>query len=148
MVIHRSTLAAHDALVCGGDPLTRGMVRSVTAELGLRMGSIDTLAPLAPAPRGAGDALLLVILDEPETTYLPTLAALRSGGYSGPTVLLAQRASWDLRRRAFALGVADVIRLPAPREEVRARLRALMAEQCVVVDTYVPQRHVAGGAGR
>lgn len=148
MVSHRSTVAAYDALVCGGDPLTRTLVRAIAAELGLRTGSIDTLAPASPVSYGAADALLLVILDEPETTYLPTLAALRGGGYSGLAVILAHRASWDLRRRAFALGVADVIRLPAPREEVRARLRAAMAERLTTVNTCVSPRRVAGGAGR
>lgn len=148
MIRHRSTVAAYDALVCGGDPLTRGIVRAIAAELGLRTGSIDTLAPVPPAHYGAADVLLLVILDEPETTYLPTLAALRGGGYSGRAVILAHRASWDLRRRAFALGVADVIRLPAPREEVRARLRAALAGRFTTVNTCALPRRVAGGAGR
>lgn len=136
MVTYRSTVAPYEAFLAGGEAFTRRILRAIAAELGLRLGSIDTHAPVPPAPCGAAGALLLVILDEPETTYLPTLAALRRGGYGGPVVLLAHRASWDLRRRAFALGVADVIRLPAPREEVRARLRAVLAQRLTTVAAH------------
>ena len=70
----------------------------------------DHLPPELTDVRLAGNLVLVTSAREQDVS--PILAALRRTGFHAPTLVLTQGMSLQMRQRALALGVVDVIALP------------------------------------
>lgn len=93
----------------------------------------------------ARKADLIVITDHPHCPSVGTIAAMRSRGYSNPLLLLTRGADFSMRRRAFALGVIDIIGIPLAPHNLQARLRAALGDRHQRVDRDVPRSVVRAG---
>lgn len=113
------------ALVVGGDVSTRATLQALLAEEGYRVSESASIGAIAVSDP-AEVAALIIIRDGLHTSTSRVLLALRRLGYHAPTVLLVQSLSVRLRERAFALGVVDVVTLPAERHELLVRLRVAL----------------------
>lgn len=115
-------------LVVGGEAPTRALLRSLLSAIGSESYEVASLDALAMAPSPAETTALVLITAEATTPFSRLLIRLRRLGYQAPAVLLAHRPSRALRRRALALGVVDVVGLPADPRELRVRLRVAFQE--------------------
>lgn len=119
------------ALLVGGDMATCAMVDFLLKEMGCAVAEAAGAGNRLPVAPDADIALLVLIADTRDgggRDAVETLLTLRRLGYQQPTVVLAHGAVQDLRRRAYALGVPDVISLPASARDLLRRLRAALGE--------------------
>ena len=110
------------AILSGGDTATRDVLRFLLVEEGAVVTDAETLTAVALLVARTPGALV-ALLDPPDPLDR-TVALLRQAGHRGVLLLLTHDVTAALRRRAFTLGVADVIGLPASPTEILARLRA------------------------
>ena len=114
-------------LLVGGDAPTRSMLRYLLEDDGAAVVEWAEPRALGSAPRPAQIAFLVLITSAPEQDVSPILAALRRTGFHAPTLVLTQGMSLQMRQRALALGVVDVIALPLDTRVLQARLRRALA---------------------
>lgn len=119
-------LDAPCALLLGGDRPTRLMLRHLLNSDGCAVIEATSAQTLGTAPPPPHIALLMVIADESVQHLVAALTGLRRRGYGAPAVVLTHAPTQELRRRAFALDVRDVIMLPARAHELSARLRVAL----------------------
>ncbi len=113
------------ALLIGGDAPTRMMLRFLLEDDGHAAAEVSD-----PAAAVASSAsLLIVVAGEREDDPLIALTLLRRLGCRVPTLLLARDVDLELRKRAFALGVHDVVGLPATAHDLQIRLRAALGQR-------------------
>jgi DNA-binding response OmpR family regulator len=115
------------AVVVGGDRRTQMLAHVLLTELGYTVGVAATLATLPPTTSPERVRALVVVRANIRTAMTRLIVGLRQRGYCAPLVVLCYGASQRLRQRAFQLGAADVISLPAPEHEVAVRLRVALA---------------------
>lgn len=116
---------AYHVMILGGDAPTRDMLRFLLEDKGCEARDAATLADMPHALMGGGVALVVIVLEAPHGDLTGTMTALRSLGYEAPVVVLSHEVTHPLRRHAFALGVRDVISLPASARDLQARLLTL-----------------------
>lgn len=116
-------------LLVGGDGPTRDLVRFLLADIGCDAIEAETADALDPAIHTRNIALLVLVAEGPAEAVAHTLAGLHRAGYHVPTILLAHDVTPPLRRQAFALGVLDVISMPADTRDLKARLCVVLGDE-------------------
>ena len=111
----------------GGDAPTRSMLRYLLEDDGAAVVEVAEPRALGSAPRPAALALLVLITSAPEQDVSPMLVTLRRTGFHAPTLVLTRGMSLQMRQRALALGVVDVIALPLDTRVLQTRLRRALA---------------------
>src|ERR671936_994842 len=111
----------------GGDAPTRSMLRYLVEDDGAAVVEVAGPRVLGSAPRPAALALLVLITNAPEQDVSPLLVTLRRTGFHAPTLVLTRGMSLQMRQRALALGVVDVIALPLDTRVLQTRLRRALA---------------------
>jgi DNA-binding response OmpR family regulator len=71
-------------------------------------------------------SLVIVVAGETQHDVVDTIDRVEHEGYDGPLLLLAPDPDCDLRKRALAHGVHEVIPLPMPTRDLQARLRRVL----------------------
>jgi DNA-binding response OmpR family regulator len=116
------------AVLVGGDAPTRAMMRFLLKDDGCEVIEVANMGALAAVPGDIDIALLVLVASEREDEVLANLVRLRLLSYRPPILLLTHGTSRDLRRRAFAHGVQDVVNLPTSAHDLRERLRAILGQ--------------------
>lgn len=120
-----TTETAQVAVVIGGDGATRALVQYLLMQVGCAVHAVPTPEALARSSLGTNIALALIVL-EPAASDVNILYAVRRLGYRVPTLVLGHDLQLDMRRRALALGAADVVNLPADAHSLLARLQGIL----------------------
>src|SRR5581483_7517855 len=115
------------ALVLGGDRRTQMLAHVLLTELGSAACVAPSLASMSPTASPDRVRALVVIRTDMHTSTTRLIMGLRHRGYRAPLVVLCSSPSERVRQRAFMLGAADVISLPARDHEVAVRLRLALA---------------------
>lgn len=131
----------------GGDAPTHTMLRFLLEGDGCEVTDAPTVAMLLALLQARGPGLVIVVAGVGATGNdgVGTIAALHQAGHYVPTLLLTRTMDPKVRRRAFALGVLDVIRLPAVPRDLHARLTAVLGDQCMAKIPRGPKAIRAGG---
>lgn len=120
-----SVANTREALLFGSDDATRTMLRFLLGECHCAAIERCSIAADGPWPTRAV-ALVVVIADGYSEDGPQLVACLRQRGYRAPTLLLTRHVDLDARRRAAALGVSDIVHLPASPRFLLERLRAAL----------------------
>jgi DNA-binding response OmpR family regulator len=123
----------------GGDAPTHTMLRFLLEADGCDVTDAPTVAVLLALLQARGPSLVIVVagVGGAGNGGVGTIAALHQAGYYIPTLLLTRTTDHTVRHRAFALGVLDVIRLPAVPSDLRARLVAVLGDRSMA---KIPRR--------
>jgi len=115
----------------GGDAPTHTMLRFLLEDSGRQVIDAPTVAGLLALLNKWGAGLVIIIAGMGGARHdgAGTIAALHQAGYYVPTLLLTRGTDHAVRRRAFALGVLDIISLPAVPRDLRARLLAALGDE-------------------
>jgi len=135
------------AVLSGGDAPTRAMLRFLLEDTGCAVIEVSSPSALAVSISPLDAALLALVMGEREDETLDGLVALRRQGGTVPVVLLTRSMSRDLRRRAFALGVQDILTLPADARELQEHLRAVLGERAPRAPVHQPDAQVVHAGG-
>jgi len=129
----------------GGDAPTHTMLRFLL-EADCDVTDAPTVAVLLALLQARGPGLVIVVagVGGAGNDGVGTIAALHQAGYYVPTLLLTRTMDHTVRRRAFALGVLDVIRLPAVPNDLGARLVGVLGDRSM---SKIPRRPKAIRAG-
>jgi DNA-binding response OmpR family regulator len=119
------------ALLLGGGAPTRAMLRFLLEDDGCTVVEAAARGPLNSLLRLNQISLVIVVAGETQHDVVDTIDRVEHEGYDGPLLLLAPDPDCDLRKRALAHGVHEVIPLPMPTRDLQARLRrALPSGPC------------------
>ena len=114
--------------VVGGDAATRTTLRFLLSDQGREIIEVATPSALVATLR-ARTAALVVVVEGGSVAGGATMTLLRQGGYYPSVVLLTRNADQAVRRRAFALGVLDIIGLLSSPRDLCARLNAALGDR-------------------
>lgn len=112
------TLSVPEALLIGDDTPTRLLMRLLLEADGYTVQVCASTCDAPPLPAAA----LVALVDPALGDLAATMQRLHRLGDRAAAVVLTHNASPELRRRAFAMGVRDVISLPAVPREMAVRL--------------------------
>lgn len=112
------TLSVPQAILIGDDTPTRLLMRLLLEADGYAVHACASTCDVPPLPAVA----LVALVDPAPGDLAATMQRLHRLGDRAAAVVLAHNASPELRRRAFAMGVRDVISLPAVPREMAVRL--------------------------
>jgi len=131
----------------GGDTPTHTMLRFLLEDSGRQVVDAPTVTGLLAllSKWGAGLVIVIAGLGGARHDGAGTIAALHQAGYFVPTLLLTRSTDHAVRRRAFALGVLDIINLPAVPRDLRARLLATLGDGRDAKALQGPKTIRAGG---
>lgn len=131
----------------GGDAPTHTMLRFLLEDSGRQVVDAPTVAGLLALLNRWGAGLVIVIAGMGGARHdgAGTIAALHQAGYFVPTLLLTRSTDHAVRRRAFALGVLDIISLPAVPRDLRVRLLATLGDGRDAKALQGPKTIRAGG---
>src|SRR5438128_4852498 len=116
------------AVLVGGDAPTRAMLRFLLKDDGCEVVEVAHVGAMASVPADVDVALLVLVAGEREDDLLANLVRLRLLSCRPPILVLTHGTGRDLRRRAFAHGVQDVVNLPTSAHDLRDRLRAILGQ--------------------
>jgi CheY-like chemotaxis protein len=106
-----------------GEMSLRMVLRDILSGMGYTAFEADRAATLPLAVPNT-PVLVVLLVEEPALALTRTIRSLRLRWAQVPMVVMAPHVGWDLRQRAMANGVVDVVSLTAPLSEVQQRLLA------------------------
>src|SRR5919202_2622038 len=116
------------AVLVGGDAPTRAMLRFLLKDDGCEVIEVAHVGAMASVPADTDVALLVLADGEREEDILAFLVRMRLLSCRPPILVLTHGTGRDLRRRAFAHGVQDVVSLPTSAHDLRERLHAAVGQ--------------------
>jgi DNA-binding response OmpR family regulator len=117
------TADSTQTVVLIGEVSLRMVLRDILSAMGYTTFEADRVASL-PSAVPSSPVLVVLLVEEPAFALTRTIRSLRLRWSQVPLVVMAPHVGWDLRQRAMANGVADVVSLTAPLSELQQRLLA------------------------
>lgn len=123
------------------------MLRFLLEDTGCAVIEVSSLSAMIASTPPLDAVLLVLVMGEREDETLEGLVALRQQGSIVPAVLLTRSLSRDLRRRAFALGVQNILNLPADARELQEHVRAVLGERAPHLPIHQPDARIVRAGG-